>query len=234
MTNEEGLFLFCFFFVTNKHNRQKIWSQNFDHIRQNKVSLLILCFSIAITGEPHQRLSMVHKSSSKWLIAHLRYSVQTSLCWQTGVVTGFLFDIELGISSAREKGVKESPVYEFTHNRPRVVRTSEWKSVTSFVRSREKGVKESPVYEFTHNRPRVVRTSEWKSVTSFVRSTEVRNNSYGYYLSNWSTVFTENTVNMDLSSPPASDSENTCRFFEALLLLRTMLNRWCGDLDWVK
>ena len=191
---------FCvYFFVTNKHNRQKIWSQNFDHIRQNKVPLLILCFSIAITGEPHQRLSMVHKSSSKWLIAHLRYSVQTSLCWQTGVVTGFLFDIELGISSAREKGVKESPVYEFTHNRPRVVRTS-----------------------------------EWKSVTSFVRSTEVRNSSYGYYLSNWSTVFTENTVNMDLSSPPASDSENTCRFFEALLLLRTMLNRWCGDLDWVK
>ena len=187
------------FFVTNKHNRQKIWSQNFDHIRQNKVPLLILCFSIAITGEPHQRLSMVHKSSSKWLIAHLRYSVQTSLCWQTGVVTGFLFDIELGISSAREKGVKESPVYEFTHKRPRVVRTS-----------------------------------EWKSVTSFVRSTEVRNNSCGYYLSNSSTVFTENTVNMDLSSPPASDSENTCRFFEALLLLRTMLNRWCGDLDWVK
>ena len=199
MTNEEGLFLFCFFFVTNKHNRQKIWSQNFDHIRQNKVSLLILCFSIAITGEPHQRLSMVHKSSSKWLIAHLRYSVQTSLCWQTGVVTGFLFDIELGISSARKKGVKESPVYEFTDNRPRVVRTS-----------------------------------EWKSMTSFVRSTEVRNNSCGYYLSNSSTVFTENTVNMDLSSPPASDSENTCRFFEELLLLRTMHNRWCGDLDWVK
>ena len=46
-------------------------------------------------------------------------------------------------------------------------------------------------------------------MTSFVRSAEVRNNSCGYYLSNSSTVFTENAVNMDFSSSAASDSENT-------------------------
>ena len=46
-------------------------------------------------------------------------------------------------------------------------------------------------------------------MTSFVRSAEVRNNSCGFYLSNSSTVFTENTVNMDFSSSAASDSENT-------------------------
>ena len=51
-------------------------------------------------------------------------------------------------------------------------------------------------------------------MTSFVRSAEVRNNSCGYYLSNSSNVFTENTMNLDLSSSPASDSENTCRFFK--------------------
>ena len=66
----------------------------------------------------------------------------------------------------------------------------------------------------TDNRLRIVRKSEWKSVTSFVHSAEVRNNSCGYHLSNSSTVFTENAVNMDLSSSPASDSENTCRFFK--------------------
>ena len=44
---------------------------------------------------------------------------------------------------------------------------------------------------------------------SFIRSAEVQNNSWGYYLSNSSAVFTENTVNMDLSSSRASDSENT-------------------------
>ena len=46
-------------------------------------------------------------------------------------------------------------------------------------------------------------------MTSFTRSAEVRNNSCGYYLSNSSTVFTENAVNMDFSSSAASDSENT-------------------------
>ena len=66
----------------------------------------------------------------------------------------------------------------------------------------------------TDNRLRIVRKSEWKSVTSFVHSAEVRNNSCGYHLSNSSTVFTDNAVNMDLSSSPGSDSENTCRFFK--------------------
>ena len=59
-------FFFFFFFVTSKHSRQKIWSHTFDHFRQNKGRwrLPILCFSIALTGEPHQRFSMVRKSRS--------------------------------------------------------------------------------------------------------------------------------------------------------------------------
>ena len=72
--------------------------------------------------------------------------------------------------------------------------------------------------------------SQWKSVTSFVHSAEVRNNSCGYHLSNSCTVFTENTVNMDLSSSPASDSENTCRFFKHFCFCAPcLLNRWCGS-----
>ena len=76
----------------------------------------------------------------------------------------------------------------------------------------------------TDNRLRVVRTSEWKSVTSFVRGAEVRNSSCSYYLSDSSSLFTENTVNMDLSSSPASDSENTYRFFK----------HFCFCAPWIK
>ena len=71
----------------------------------------------------------------------------------------------------------------------------------------KKWFKKSHVHEFTE-------TKKTTGCESFARGAEVRNSSCSYYLSNSSTVFTENTVNMDQSSSPASDSENSCRFFK--------------------
>ena len=87
----------------------------------------------------------------------------------------------------------------------------------------------SRVYRYqTDNRLRVVRTSEWKSVTSFVRSAEVRNNSCGYHLSNLSTVFTE-LLWIWICCHLLLATAKILADFLALLLLRAILNRWCGS-----